>query len=51
MQFKKDTVDPFNVDKFLSEVEQNSSSKRGYGLQDEGSRQSKRPRVDEEDDN
>jgi SNW domain-containing protein 1 len=36
------------VDKFLSEVDQNSSSKRGYGLQDE-ERQSKRPRVEEDD--
>ncbi|OAQ64755.1 pre-mRNA-processing protein 45 [Pochonia chlamydosporia 170] len=50
VQFEKEVADPFNVDKFLSEVDQNSSSKRGYGLQDE-ERQSKRPRVvdDEED--
>lgn len=50
MQFEKEVADPFNVDKFLSEVDQNSSSKRGYGLQDE-ERQSKRLRVvdDEED--
>lgn len=52
MQFEKDAGDPFNVDKFLSEVDQNSSSKRGYGLQEEDSRQSKRPRMedDEEED-
>jgi len=50
VQFEKDAGDPFNVDKFLSEVDQNSSSKRGYGLQDEDSRQSKRPRVDPDDD-
>ncbi|CAK7216353.1 mRNA splicing protein [Sporothrix bragantina] len=50
-------ADPFNVDKFLSEVEQGQgssggASKRGYGLQDGGSssRQSKRARVDEDDD-
>lgn len=50
VQFEKDAGDPFNVDKFLSEADQNSSSKRGYGLQDEDSRQSKRPRVDPDDD-
>ena len=52
VQFEKDATDPFNVDKFLSEVEQSSSSKRGgYGLQqDEDSRQSKRARMDEDDD-
>ncbi|GKU15473.1 unnamed protein product [Fusarium langsethiae] len=49
VQFEKDAGDPFNVDKFLSEVDQNSS-KRGYGLQDNDSRQSKRPRVDPDDD-
>ncbi|KPM43994.1 Pre-mRNA-processing protein 45 [Neonectria ditissima] len=49
VQFEKDSVDPFNVDKFLSEVDQTSSSKRGYGLQEEESRQSKRPRVEDED--
>jgi SNW domain-containing protein 1 len=49
VQFEKDAGDPFNVDKFLSEVDQGSSSKRGYGLQDEDSRQSKRPRVDDDD--
>ncbi|GKT84963.1 pre-mRNA-processing protein 45 [Colletotrichum tofieldiae] len=50
VQFEKDAGDPFNVDKFLSEVEQNSSSKRGYGLQDDDSRQPKRARVEEDDD-
>ncbi|KAL2162742.1 hypothetical protein VTH06DRAFT_6578 [Thermothelomyces fergusii] len=58
VQFEKDTTtDPFNVDKFLSEVNQEtaargaaSSSKRGYGLQEEGSRQAKRSRVDDDDD-
>lgn len=49
MQFEKDAVDPFNVDKFLSEVDQNSSSKRGYGLQDED-RKAKKARVEEDDD-
>ncbi|KAL6835169.1 SKIP/SNW domain-containing protein [Trichoderma camerunense] len=49
VQFEKDAVDPFNVDKFLSEVDQNSSSKRGYGLQDED-RKAKKARVEEEDD-
>ncbi|KAF5628051.1 uncharacterized protein FTJAE_9019 [Fusarium tjaetaba] len=50
VQFEKDAGDPFNVDKFLSEVDQNSSSKRGFGLQDEDNRQSKRPRVEPDDD-
>ncbi|KAF4120572.1 SNW domain-containing protein 1 [Geosmithia morbida] len=52
VQFEKDAPDPFNVDKFLSEVEQSTSSKRGYGLQDEGSssRNTKRARVEGEDD-
>jgi SNW domain-containing protein 1 len=52
VQFEKDAGDPFNVDKFLSEVQQGvsaSSSKRGYGLQEEDSRQSKRSRVDDDD--
>ncbi|KAL1876595.1 hypothetical protein VTK73DRAFT_9259 [Phialemonium thermophilum] len=50
VQFEKDGADPFNVDKFLSEVEQSSSSKRGYGLQaEEDSRQSKRARKDSDD--
>ncbi|EFX04320.1 transcriptional regulator cwf13 [Grosmannia clavigera kw1407] len=56
VQFEKEVAapsgaDPFNVDKFLSEVEQSSAGKRGYGLQEEGgSRQSKRARVDEDED-
>jgi SNW domain-containing protein 1 len=50
VQFEKDAADPFNVDKFLSEVEQSSSSKRGYGLQKDDTRKSKRARVEEEDD-
>ena len=50
VQFEKDMADPFNVDKFLSQVEQSSTSKRSYGLGDGDSRQSKRTRVDEEDD-
>ncbi|KOS18790.1 Pre-mRNA-processing protein 45 [Escovopsis weberi] len=49
VQFEKDKADPFNVDKFLSEVDQSSSSKRGYGLQ-EDERRSKKARVDEDDD-
>lgn len=50
VQFEKESADPFNVDKFLSEVEQQSSSKRGYGLQESEDRKSKRARVEEEDD-
>ncbi|KAK4191352.1 SKIP/SNW domain-containing protein [Podospora australis] len=53
VQFEKDTADPFNVDKFLSEVQQETaagSSKRGYGLQDENDRRPKRTRVDDDDD-
>jgi SNW domain-containing protein 1 len=49
VQFEKDAADPFNVDKFLSEVDDSRQPKRSYGLQDEDSRQSKRPRVDDED--
>ena len=49
MQFEKESADPFSVDKFLTEVEQTSTSKRGYGLQDEDTRESKRPRVEAED--
>jgi SNW domain-containing protein 1 len=51
VQFEKEAVDPFEVDKFLSDVAQStaSTSKRGYGLQD-GDRQPKRARVEEEDD-
>ncbi|KAG6034710.1 mRNA splicing protein [Claviceps citrina] len=51
VQFQKEAAaDPFNVDQFLSEVDQTSSSKRGYGLQEGESRQSKRPRVEDEED-
>lgn len=49
VQFEKESADPFNVDKFLNEVEQGSSSKRGYGLQEEEAPRKKRTRVDEED--
>lgn len=50
VQFEKDAADPFNVDKFLSEVDQNQSGKRGYGLNETDSRQPKRPRVEDEED-
>ena len=53
VQFEKEkaeAVDPFNVDKFLSEVEQGPSSKRAYGLQEEEAPQRKRTRVDDEED-
>ncbi|KAL2264289.1 hypothetical protein VTK26DRAFT_7894 [Humicola hyalothermophila] len=55
VQFEKDTADPFNVDKFLSEVQQgvagsaSGSGKRGYGLQEEDSRRPKRSRVEDDD--
>ncbi|KAK3359745.1 SKIP/SNW domain-containing protein [Lasiosphaeria hispida] len=49
VQFEKDVADPFNVDKFLSQVEQSTSSKRGYGLGNDDSRQSKRTRVDDDE--
>ncbi|RDA92332.1 hypothetical protein CP533_4383 [Ophiocordyceps camponoti-saundersi (nom. inval.)] len=49
VQFEKEAADPFNVDKFLSEVDQSSSSKRAYGLQSEAGRKTKRARVDDED--
>jgi SNW domain-containing protein 1 len=55
VQFEKEEADPFNVDKFLSEVQQrtarggSSSSKRGYGLQEEDTRQSKRSRFDDDE--
>ncbi|KAH8908424.1 hypothetical protein BR93DRAFT_910110 [Coniochaeta sp. PMI_546] len=49
VQFEKEAADPFNVDKFLSEVEQSSSAKRTYGL-DEDAGRSKRARVEEDDD-
>ena len=47
MQFEKESADPFNVDKFLSEVDRSSSSKRGYGLQEGEKRNSKRARVEQ----
>ncbi|OAQ98564.1 hypothetical protein LLEC1_04262 [Akanthomyces lecanii] len=59
VQFEKEAADPFNVDKFLSEVDKKDSGgsgggsgggKRGYGLQDEEDRGKKRARVDEDDD-
>lgn len=47
MQFEKDTgEDPFNVDQFLSEVQQGTSTKR-YGLQDDEPRAAKRVRVED----
>ncbi|KAK4104901.1 hypothetical protein N658DRAFT_493001 [Parathielavia hyrcaniae] len=59
VQFEKEEADPFNVDKFLSEVQQgttaaapaaSASSKRGYGLvQEDDARQSKRSRVDDDE--
>ncbi|KAK3997550.1 SKIP/SNW domain-containing protein [Cladorrhinum sp. PSN332] len=50
VQFEKDAADPFNVDKFLSEVQQETTaSKRGYGLADGDDRRSKRTRVDDDD--
>ncbi|OTB18891.1 hypothetical protein K445DRAFT_314737 [Daldinia sp. EC12] len=51
VQFEKDTAgnDPFQMDKFMAEVDQSSSSKRGFGLQEAESRQPKRARVDEDD--
>lgn len=50
VQFEKDAGDPFNVDKFLSEVEQSTTAKRGYGLQEEDSRKSKKTKVDDDED-
>ncbi|KAI0977190.1 SKIP/SNW domain-containing protein [Xylaria arbuscula] len=52
VQFERDNGgnDPFQMDKFMAEVDQSSSSKRGYGLQDGESREPKRARVDEEED-
>lgn len=49
VQFEKESADPFNVDKFLSEVDQGSSSKRGYGLQDDEAPRKKRTRVDDDE--
>lgn len=52
VQFEKEAAaDPFNVDKFLSEVEQQSSNKRGYGLQETSDdRKSKRTRLEDDED-
>ncbi|GAP91744.1 putative snw protein 1 [Rosellinia necatrix] len=52
VQFERDSTgnDPFQMDKFMAEVDQSSSSKRGYGLQDGESREPKRARVEEDDD-
>ncbi|KAI1332089.1 SKIP/SNW domain-containing protein [Xylariaceae sp. FL0255] len=52
VQFEKDNagIDPFQMDKFMAEVDQSSSSKRGYGLQDGDSREPKRARMEEDDD-
>ncbi|KAI0872885.1 SKIP/SNW domain-containing protein [Hypoxylon argillaceum] len=52
VQFERDNAgnDPFQMDKFMAEVDQSSSSKRGYGLQDSESREPKRARVDEDED-
>ncbi|KAI0546346.1 SKIP/SNW domain-containing protein [Xylaria curta] len=52
VQFERDNAgnDPFQMDKFMAEVDQSSSSKRGYGLQDGESRDPKRARVDEDED-
>lgn len=60
VQFEKDAADPFNVDKFLSEVDKkesggggasgSGSGKRGgYGLQDDEDRGKKRARVEDDD--
>lgn len=55
VQFEKEAADPFNVDKFLTEVDQKdgggaSGGKRGYGLREDEDRGNKRARVDDEDD-
>ncbi|KAI1504118.1 SKIP/SNW domain-containing protein [Biscogniauxia marginata] len=52
VQFERETAgnDPFQMDKFMAEVDQSSSSKRGYGLQDGESRQPKRARVEDDED-
>jgi len=47
---KEATNDPFGTEQFLSQVDLSSSSKRGYGLRDDESRQTKRARVDEDED-
>ncbi|KAI1824762.1 SKIP/SNW domain-containing protein [Xylaria intraflava] len=52
VQFERDTAgnDPFQMDKFMAEVDQSSSSKRGYGLQEDEPRDPKRVRVEEDED-
>ncbi|RWA08757.1 hypothetical protein EKO27_g6333 [Xylaria grammica] len=52
VQFERDNAgnDPFQMDKFMAEVDQSSSSKRGFGLQDGESREPKRARVEEGED-
>ncbi|KAI0600544.1 SKIP/SNW domain-containing protein [Biscogniauxia sp. FL1348] len=52
VQFERETAgnDPFQMDKFMAEVDQSSSSKRGYGLQDSESREPKRARVEDDED-
>ncbi|KAI0491104.1 hypothetical protein F4859DRAFT_501148 [Xylaria cf. heliscus] len=52
VQFERDNAgnDPFQMDKFMAEVDQSSSSKRGYGLQDGESREPKRARVEDDED-
>ncbi|GAW19029.1 hypothetical protein ANO14919_085130 [Xylariales sp. No.14919] len=52
VQFERDNAgnDPFQMDKFMAEVDQSSSSKRGFGLQDGESREPKRARVEEDED-
>ncbi|KAJ2987697.1 hypothetical protein NUW58_g4364 [Xylaria curta] len=52
VQFERDGGgnDPFQMDKFMAEVDQSSSSKRGYGLQDGESSEPKRARIEEDED-
>ncbi|KAI5924718.1 SKIP/SNW domain-containing protein [Camillea tinctor] len=52
VQFERETAgnDPFQMDKFMAEVDQSSSSKRGYGLQESESREPKRARVEDDED-
>ncbi|KAL7625148.1 mRNA splicing protein [Parahypoxylon ruwenzoriense] len=51
VQFEKDGAgnDPFQMDKFMAEVDQSSSSKRGYGLQEGESGRPKRARMEDDD--
>ncbi|TGJ81983.1 hypothetical protein E0Z10_g6792 [Xylaria hypoxylon] len=52
VQFERDNAgnDPFQMDKFMAEVDQSSSSKRGFGLQDGESSEPKRVRIEEDED-